>query len=208
MMTVKNIRDVFIKSTAIYCVITYIFGIGDRHLDNIMVTKGGKLFHIDYGYVLGDDPVMNNPGIRITPEIIEAIGGQDSRNYKEFTELCTKIYNCLRRNIDMFLILLLSLSKLSNITISETEIRELLIKRLIPGANYIDAKLHLVNQLERSSYLDKIKDWCHYHSREKTVSSAMNRLSNVVSNFGLNALVRVPPAVDFVDRFDKSNRQC
>jgi hypothetical protein len=179
---IKDIRGNFIKSTAVFCVITYILGIGDRHLDNIMVTKEGKLFHIDYGYILGNDPVVNNPGIRITPEIIEAIGGLSSKNYTEFTELCTTIYNCLRRHTDIFMTMLNIIPKVTNVKITEKEINDLLLSRLIPGENKIDAKMHLVKQLEKSNYLDKIKDWIHYHSKEKTISSAMNRLTFSLSN--------------------------
>ena len=35
--------DAFTKSCAGYCVITYLLGVGDRHLDNIMVRKNGQL---------------------------------------------------------------------------------------------------------------------------------------------------------------------
>ena len=180
--TVKDIRGKFVKSTAAGCVITYLFGVGDRHLDNVMVTKSGKLFHIDFGYILGCDPVMNDPGIRITNEMIDALGGLSSKLYLYFTELCTRIFNCLRRNMDIFLNILVLLPNISDVKLTEQQIMDLIIRRFIPGEKDLDAELHLVNQLEKQSYVDKVKDWFHYHSKEKTMSSAMNRLSSAVSS--------------------------
>ena len=179
---IKDLRDRYIKSTAAYCVITYLLGIGDRHLDNIMITKDGRLFHVDFGFILGKDPVFNNPSIRITPEIVDAIGGFSSVYYPYFKEICTKVYNCIRRNIDIFMNMMLLFPTLTNVNLSEEEIKDQIIKRFIPGENFIDAQLHLVNQLEKQNYTDKIKDWCHYHSKEQTISSGVSRFTTAITS--------------------------
>nr|XP_044630590.1 phosphatidylinositol 3-kinase catalytic subunit type 3 isoform X5 [Equus asinus] len=91
-----EVMDTYVKSCAGYCVITYILGVGDRHLDNLLLTKTGKLFHIDFGYILGRDPKPLPPPMKLNKEMVEGMGGTQSEQYQEFRKQCYTAFLHLR----------------------------------------------------------------------------------------------------------------
>ncbi|KAH9597142.1 Phosphatidylinositol 3-kinase [Trypanosoma melophagium] len=96
----------FIKSFAGYCVLTFILGIGDRHLENILVTNDGRLLHIDFGYILGNDPKPFPTPMKINKEMVEALGGPQSTGYTEFKSYCCSSYNIIRKHAQLILSML------------------------------------------------------------------------------------------------------
>ncbi|XP_064072998.1 phosphatidylinositol 3-kinase catalytic subunit type 3 isoform X2 [Vanessa tameamea] len=95
--------DTYIRSCAGYCVITYLLGVGDRHLDNLLLTRAGALFHIDFGYILGRDPKPLPPPMKLSKEMVEAMGGVHSELYHEFRKLCYTAFLHLRRHANLVL---------------------------------------------------------------------------------------------------------
>jgi phosphatidylinositol 3-kinase len=93
----------FVKSCAGYCVVTYILGIGDRHLDNVLLKPNGDLFHIDFGFILGRDPKPFAPPMKLCKEMVEGMGGSKSEGYLKFKDLCCTAYNILRKNAHLIL---------------------------------------------------------------------------------------------------------
>ena len=162
---VHTVKMKFVKSCAAFCIITYILGIGDRHLDNIMIHNNGELFHIDFGYILGDDPKYVNSSMRLTHDMIITLGGEHSKYYEIFKNYCVKIYNCLRRYINIYTIILLN----SNLPdIDKNRLKDEIIKRFLPGQTYLEAELQLKSKMKRSE-----KDYSYtlidiFHSYRKT----------------------------------------
>lgn len=191
-----EIRTKFIKSCALYCVSTYIFGIGDRHLDNMMLTQDGSLFHIDYGYILGFDPKpLNTPTMRIPMDMIDAIGGIKSEYYTQFLDLCNKIYNSSRKHINLFINMISIITKCTPpiITSSEEFIYNELYTRLLPGENYKQAEIQLYKIISNSStefqYYNMID---LFHSCSNTVySTSSSIISYIYSNILYNNVQKV-----------------
>lgn len=181
-VVVMDLRQKFVRSCASYCVITFLLGIGDRHLDNIMITKDGQLFHIDYGFVLGYDPKpIEIPMMRISSEMINALGGVDSKYFAEFKMLCQQIYSCLRRHVNLFYSILNLLVELdppvqNSEPFNERKLVAEIMKRFIPGEGNKEAKVQLDTRIADStqSYRFALIDLFHHHAQENTAVKAVS----------------------------------
>ncbi|KAL6752332.1 putative phosphatidylinositol 3-kinase [Haematococcus lacustris] len=98
-----DVVETFVRSAAGYCVVTYLLGVGDRHLDNLLLCSDGRLFHIDFGFILGSDPKPFPPPMKICKEMVEAMGGADNVWYGTFRMYACEAYNILRKNADLIL---------------------------------------------------------------------------------------------------------
>ncbi|TVU42112.1 hypothetical protein EJB05_08502 [Eragrostis curvula] len=114
--------ETFIKSCAGYSVITYILGVGDRHLDNLLLTDDGRLFHVDFAFILGRDPKPFPPPMKLCKEMVEAMGGAESHYYTRFKSYCCEAYNILRKSSSLILNLfkLMERSGIPDISSDET----------------------------------------------------------------------------------------
>ena len=66
----QDVFNNYLESCASSCVITYLLGIGDRHLENLLIDREGKLFHIDFGYAMGEDPKPYPPPFKLNKPMI------------------------------------------------------------------------------------------------------------------------------------------
>ncbi|KAF2278021.1 phosphatidylinositol 3-kinase [Westerdykella ornata] len=99
----KEAMDTYIKSCAGYCVITYLLGVGDRHLDNLLISPSGHFFHVDFGYILGRDPKPFAPPIKLSREMIDGMGGAQHPNYAQFKEYAFTAFTTLRKSSSLLL---------------------------------------------------------------------------------------------------------
>jgi hypothetical protein len=93
----------FVLSCAGYCTATFVLGIGDRHNDNIMLTKNGDLFHIDFGHFLGHYKKKLGIQRETTPFVFttmyaRVMGGVDTEEFNRWKKLSKEAFQLLRQN--------------------------------------------------------------------------------------------------------------
>jgi phosphatidylinositol kinase/protein kinase (PI-3 family) len=74
-----------------YSLICYILNIKDRHNANILLDNQGHIIHIDFGFMLSNSPGGNfnfeNAPFKLTQEMIEMMGGEESELFNYFKVL-------------------------------------------------------------------------------------------------------------------------
>lgn len=170
--TSLQIRQKFIHSCSAYSTITFLLGVGDRHLDNIMISPNGYLFHIDYGFILGKDPKpIGVPKMRITQDMVDAMGGKDSKGFKSFIKLSQDIHHILNKQLPMFHTLLLELCDITGI--DEELLTNELLNRFMYGESYEIAKnklsVHVKSSVNEQTQI--VFDFLHYHNKNKTLDN-------------------------------------
>lgn len=89
----------YFHSLATSSVMSYILAIGDRHLQNILLINDGKLAHIDYGFIFGDDPKPGAPVVKITEDMMKPLYmfiDKSSKPEGRFLELCCALFEEIR----------------------------------------------------------------------------------------------------------------
>ena len=81
----------------------FVFGIQDRHVDNILVLKDGTVLNIDFGWIFGVGPTID-AGLGIPPSLKKYMG---ERAWNDFVELSVRAWEVLARPQNAYFLLCL-----------------------------------------------------------------------------------------------------
>ncbi|KAJ0412558.1 hypothetical protein ATCC90586_006925 [Pythium insidiosum] len=102
-------RDNFVSSLAAYSIICYLLQIKDRHNGNILLDAEGHIIHIDFGYMLSNNPgnvAFEQAPFKLTSEFVELMGGPRSATFRRFRSLCVRSFLVARKYRHRFTLLI------------------------------------------------------------------------------------------------------
>ena len=170
--TVSYLRERVVQSCVGACLLAFTIGLGDRHLENILVAADGSLAHVDFGYVLGDDPKHISTPMRITDDMIDAMGGRESATFVSFIQMTQKGYETMRLYAPFWYQLLAAESYIHGREDRPIKrIRDHVLDRFVPGEWDEEASLHIQTVVQRAaedSYFQQAADMLHQASNQMT----------------------------------------
>lgn len=106
-LTVRQLKANYEYSLVGYTLIAWFLGVGDRHLKNILLTKYGELIHIDFAYMLGDQPAsVTDKSLPLTCDMVGFIGGPNSPAFAKYVRNCVKGATVLKKYWNLFHLIL------------------------------------------------------------------------------------------------------
>mgnify|MGYP000850493804 CR=1 FL=1 len=166
--SIETLRGRIVSSCAGACLLAFTMGLGDRHLENIMVTGDARLVHVDFGFVLGDDPKLLRAPMRITDEMVDAMGGRNSTTFALFVQLVKNAYEEMRLHTSFWYHLLSTEWFIfEDSSRSWQRIRDHVLERFVPGEWNNEAGLQIesiVQKAANDSLFQQMADFAHFAS--------------------------------------------
>ncbi|KAF9561978.1 phosphatidylinositol 3-kinase [Agrocybe pediades] len=156
-----SVIDTFVRSCAGYCVVTYLLGVGDRHLDNLLVAPDGHFFHVDFGYILGRDPKPFPPQVKVCKEMVDGMGGAQSPHYARFKNFCFTAFTILRKSTNLILNLVTLMVDANIPDIKHRDVHEQLQEKFRLDLTEEEAIKHFEVLLNETSYITVVFDRFH-----------------------------------------------
>lgn len=163
--TIHKVRQRFVATCAGACLLAFTMGLGDRHLENIVVTTQAHLVHVDFGYILGEDPKHMQSDMRITDDMVDAMGGRQSASFTTFLTITKQAYAAMRLHSALWYQLLSSESLIFQDKKRQlTRIEKHVYNRFVPGEWNDEASLHIeavVKSATQTSWAQHVVDVVH-----------------------------------------------
>ncbi|KAF8623642.1 hypothetical protein AX17_007342 [Amanita inopinata Kibby_2008] len=156
-----SVIDTFVRSCAGYCVVTYLLGVGDRHLDNLLIAPDGHFFHVDFGYILGRDPKPFPPPVKVCKEMVDGMGGAQSPHYARFKNFCFTAFTILRKSANLILNLVALMIDANIPDIKHRDVHEQIQEKFRLDLTEEEAIKHFEALLNETSYLTVVLDRIH-----------------------------------------------
>lgn len=98
-------RNCYVRSTAVMSMVGYVIGLGDRHLENILLDqKTGEVVHVDFNCLFNRGERLEVPEVvpfRLTHNMVDAMGLTGYEGH--FRRTCEETLRVLRNHRDMLM---------------------------------------------------------------------------------------------------------